>query len=273
MSMPLPGRPALRVFATAEEVSVAAASLVADGLAAAIAARGIAHWATTGGSAAPGLYRALLAPDLRARVDWSRVRVWWGDDRFVPAGDPLSNVTPFLDVALAGAGGAAGASGLPIDPTHVYPIPVGDMVARGLGPAEAAAAYAERLQELGPWSAGQTGDATPAFDVIVVGVGPDGHLLSVFPGSAVWDAAALVTAAPAPTHIEPHVARVTMHPRVLAAARSVLVVTAGASKADRLGEAWAAPDGSVRDLPVRAAMGANAIWLLDEAAAAKLPRA
>jgi 6-phosphogluconolactonase len=259
--------PALRVFTSADEVSAAAASLIADGLAAAIEARGIAHWSTTGGSAAPGLYRALLAPSLRDRVDWSRVRVWWGDDRFVPAGDPLSNVTAFFDVLRSG-----GVFALPIEPTHVYPIPVGDMLSRGLGPSDAAAAYAELIQELGPWLAGQTGDATPAFDVFVVGVGPDGHLLSVFPGSAVWDSAALVTAVPAPTHIEPHVPRVTMHPRVLAAARSVLVVAAGASKADRLGEAWAAPGGSVRDLPVRAAMGANATWLLDEAAAAKLPQ-
>jgi 6-phosphogluconolactonase/glucosamine-6-phosphate isomerase/deaminase len=52
----------------------------------------------------------------------------------------------------------------------------------------------------------------------------------------------------------------------------VVVVTDGASKAERLGEAWAAPSGSVRELPVRAAMGPNAVWLLDEAAAAKLPR-
>ena len=266
MSTPMP---ALRVFPTADDVSTAAALLIADGLAAAIAARGVAHWSTTGGSAAAGMYRALLAPDVRSRVDWSKVRVWWGDDRFAPAGDPLSNVTDFLDIALSGDGGLAG---LPIDRTHVYPIPVGDMLARGLGPAEAASAYAERLQELGPWSAGQTGDATPAFDVFVVGVGPDGHLLSVFKGSAVWDAAALVTSVPAPTHIEPHVPRVTMHPRVLAAARAVLVVAAGASKAERIGEAWTAPDASARDLPVRAAIVPNATWLLDEAAAANLPR-
>ena len=264
MSTPMP---ALRVFPTADDVSAAAASLIADGLAAAIAARGIAHWSTTGGSAAAGMYRALLAPDIRSRVDWGSVRVWWGDDRFAPAGDPLSNVTAFLDVLRPG-----GAAALPIEPTHVYPIPVGDMLAHGLGPAEAAAAYAEKLQELGPWAAGQAGDATPAFDVFVVGVGPDGHVLSVFPGSAVWDSPALVTSVPAPTHIEPYVPRVTMHPRVLAAARSVLVVAAGTSKADRIGEAWAAPDDSVRDLPVRAAMSANATWMLDEAAAAKIAR-
>ncbi len=259
--------PVLRVHATTDEVSAAAASLIADGLAAAIAARGIAHWSTTGGSAAAGMYHALLAPEVLSRVDWPRVRVWWGDDRFAPAGDPLSNVTAFYDVLRPG-----GVAVLPIDPAHVHPIPVAEMLSRGLGPAEAATAYAELLQELGPWSAGQTGDATPAFDVFVVGVGPDGHLLSVFPGSAVWDATALVTSVPAPTHIEPHVPRVTMHPRVLAAARSVLVVASGASKADRLGEAWTVPDGSVREVPVRAAMLPTATWLLDKAAAAKIPR-
>ena len=108
--------------------------------------------------------------------------------------------------------------------------------------------------------------------MFVVGVGPDGHLLSVFPGSAVWGAAALVTSVPAPTHIEPHLPRVTMHPRVLAAAHSLLVVASGASKADRLGEAWNTPDGPVRDIPVRAALVPNATWLLDEAAATKMPR-
>ena len=75
-------------------------------------------------------------------------------------------------------------------------------------------------------------------------------MLSVFPGSAVWDDAALVVPVPAPTHVEPHVARVTMHPRLLAAAREVLVVTTGASKAANLGRAWSGDD--VRELPVRA---------------------
>jgi 6-phosphogluconolactonase len=111
---------------------------------------------------------------------------------------------------------------------------------------------------------------TPVFDLVVVGVGPDGHVLSVFPGSAVWDSAATCVAVPAPTHIEPHVARVTLHPRALAAARSVLVVAAGASKAANLGRAWTGDD--VRELPVRAARLGTATWILDEAAAAQLPR-
>ena len=80
----------------------------------------------------------------------------------------------------------------------------------------------------------------------------------------------MVCAVPAPTHIEPHVPRVTMHPRLVAAARAVLVVAAGGSKAANLGRGSTRDD--VRELPVRAARIATAIWFLDEAAAAELPR-
>jgi 6-phosphogluconolactonase len=104
---------------------------------------------------------------------------------------------------------------------------------------------------------------------MILGVGPDGHILSVFPGSAVWDQAETVCAVPAPTHIEPHVARVTMHPRLVAAARAVLVIAAGGSKAANLGRAWTGDD--VRELPVRAARLGTATWFLDEAAAAEIP--
>ena len=74
---------------------------------------------------------------------------------------------------------------------------------------------------------------------------------------------------PAPTHVGPHVERVTLHPRLIAAARCVLVVTTGAAKADNLRLAWAGDD--VRELPLRAARLATATWILDEAAAAGLP--
>ena len=139
-------------------------------------------------------------------------------------------------------------------------------IANGGGAAWAAARYGTMLHELGP-AANAAG--VPVFDLVVLGVGLDGHVLSVFPGSAVWDDPALCAAVPAPTHVEPHLERVTMHPRVLAAARTVLVVSTGASKAGALGRAWTGDD--ERELPVRAARAANATWLLDEAAAAELP--
>ena len=283
MTTPRPRRlPLVRVLPTADAVAEAAASEIAMSLAAAIEERGVAHWSTTGGSAAPGIYRHLRVPPLRDLVDWSRVHVWWGDDRFVPADDPLSNVLPLEELLLAadptdaGGGGPDGGKpghagggdlgGVRILPEHLHPVPVAEALVHGDGPAGAAAAYETALLLAGP---SPDDDGVPVFDVIVLGVGPDGHVLSVFPGSAVWDAGSLVVAVPAPAHVEPHVERVTMHPDLLSAARSVLVVSAGASKAAVLGRAWGGDD--VRELPVRATMATNATWLLDEAAAADLP--
>ena len=265
--------PLVRVLPSADAVAEAAANEIASCLSAAIAERGVAHWATTGGSAAPGIYRHLRVPPLRDTVDWSRVHVWWGDDRFVPADDPLSNVLPFEELLLAADraedgkpdGGDLGGARIP--PGQVHPVPVADALANGAGAAGAAAAYETTLLLAGPAS---NEDGVPAFDVMVLGVGPDGHVLSVFPGSEAWDADTLVVAIPAPAHVEPHVERVTLHPDVLAAARSVLVVSTGAAKAAVLGLAWGGDD--VRELPVRATMATNAIWILDEAAAADLPR-
>lgn len=263
-------QPALSIVPTAADVSVAAAAFVADTLAAAVRERGAAHWCTTGGSSAPGIYRALREAPLRDRVDWSRVHTWWGDDRFVPAGDPLSNVTPFDDV-LREPG-----VGLAISDANVHPVPVAEAIAGGSGPEGAAAAYEAALKSAGP-VAGVLRPAArrdhpllgvPAFDLVILGVGPDGHILSVFPGSFVFDLPGWVAAVPAPTHVEPHVPRVTMHPRLVQAARSVLVVTAGASKAELLAKAWAG--GDPRELPVRTTLLSNARWVLDEAAAAGL---
>jgi len=258
----MPARPALLVLPDADGVYGAAARLIADGLAAAIDARGVAHWSTTGGSAAPGIYRALRAAPLRHALDWSRVHTWWGDDRYVLPGDPLSNVTPFTDVMLDPA------AGLVIPDANIHPITGPIMVAyKWANPAWLAEAYASQLKhDVGH---PEVMDGLPVFDLIILGVGPDGHILSVFPGSTVFDSDAWVESVPAPTHVEPHVPRVTVNPRLVAAARSVLVLTAGASKADVLARAWAG--GDVRELPVRATLLPQATWVLDEAAATGLP--
>jgi 6-phosphogluconolactonase len=270
--------PALRVLPTPDEVAAAAATLIAGSLADAVAARGVAHWATTGGSSAPPIYRRLATPPLRDRVPWEAVQVWWGDDRFVPPDHPESNVLPLTQLLLASGGDEATSGahmadvgthgiGVHLHAAQLHPVPVTS--AAGRGPSWVAARYAQELREVGP-AAADGAEGTPAFDLVIVGVGPDGHLLSVFPGSAVWDSPDLAVAVAAPAHVEPHVARVTLHPRILGAARRVLVITTGAGKADVLARAW--QGGDPRELPVRAALLPSATWLLDEAAAARLPR-
>ena len=266
--------PDVRIQADAEQVADAAAEEIARALSAAVEARGRADWVTTGGSAAAPIYRRLAARPLRDAVDWSKVHVWWGDDRFVPYDHPLSNVLPFEQILLASTNdegaptdAAATGPGVRIPAENIHRIATTKAIAEARGAAWAAHEYAEELAAAGPET--RTADGTPVMDLLVVGVGPDGHILSVFPGSAVWDAAELAAAVPAPTHIEPHVERVTMHPALADAAREVLVVCAGAPKAGAFGRAWV--DGDPRDLPARVTRRGGAVWVIDAAAAADLP--
>ena len=106
---------------------------------------------------------------------------------------------------------------------------------------------------------------------MLLGIGADGHLLSVFPGSAAFDSTELAMAIPAPTHIEPHVERVTLNPAVIGAARQVLVVAYGSDKAPVLAHIFG-PERDPRRWPAQLARRAGATWILDEAAAANLPR-
>jgi 6-phosphogluconolactonase len=253
------GEPEVLVRPDEMAAAAAAAARIAEALAAAIEARGVAHWATTGGSAPGPVYRALVAPPLRDRVDWSRVEVWFGDDRFVPRADPLSNVR-LVDRILIAPGGGVG-----IAPEHLHVVPVDAVLADGGGPAEAARRYAAELASRVP-----TVDGWPAFDLVIVGVGPDGHVLSVFPGSEAFDATATVLPIPAPTHVEPHVPRVTLNPAILDVAGTVLAIAFSGSKAmvceDVFGELR-----DVRQVPAQLVRRAGATWCLDEAAAADLP--
>jgi 6-phosphogluconolactonase len=264
--------PRLVVVADPATAAAEAARHVATSLAGAIAARGRAHWATSGGSTPIGIYQRLVAPPLRDTVPWQDVHVWWGDDRFVPRDHPLSNVLPFEEIVLDIGGREEGTVGphgpgvrIPVD--QIHPFRTTESIGAGRGAAFAAAELEQALRSAGL----DIVDGWPAFDLILVGIGVDGHVLSVFPGSAAFDSAAWALAVPAPTHIEPHVERVTLNPAVLGMARDLLAVATGADKAPVLGHIL----GEVRDprrWPAQLARRAGATWILDEAAAADLPR-
>lgn len=256
-----PGEPEVLVLADADAVARAAAERIAGWLAAAVAARGVAHWAATGGSSPAGIYRALVAPPLRAAVDWSRIHLWWGDERLVARPDPLSNVAPADAILLDRA------TGVPLSSFHVHPWPCDQAVKMGEGPDWVVQRYVTEVSQLVPTGSG----GRPVFDVVQVGIGPDGHLLSVFPDSAAFDTDAVALAVPAPTQVEPHVERVTFSPRILDDARELLAVATGSGKAAVLADIL----GDQRDerrLPAQRARRHGATWLLDEAAAAALDR-
>ena len=264
-----PGEPRIVVVA-AGSVAATAADIVVRSLATAIDARGVAHWATTGGSTPAAVYRELLRPERRDLVEWDAVHVWWGDDRYVPRDHPLSNVRAVDEILLHDGEAeevvASGpVAGVPIPVEHLHPFRTGESIGAGHDAARCAADLADELATVGPPSPG----GWPVFDLIFVGIGGDGHLLSVFPGSPAFDADAWAMAFPAPTHIEPHVERVTMHPAIIGAAREVLVVAMGAGKAAILADILG-PTREPRRWPAQVARHARATWILDEEAAASL---
>ncbi|MEA2630844.1 MAG: 6-phosphogluconolactonase [Chloroflexota bacterium] len=274
------GEPTIRVLADAEAAARAAAERIAATLTAAVARRGRADFATTGGSNPVAIYRHLATSPLRESVPWDDVHIWFGDDRYLPRDHPLSNVILVDQGLLAGAAFAGqsgtGASGIDVErgrdqgvqlpPDHVHPFPVAEAIGEARGPAWCAATYAAEIRATVP-----SDDAGwPAFDLLLIGVGPDAHVLSVFPGSAALASPDLALAIPAPTHVEPHVERVTLNPAILGAAGDLVAVVPGSAKAEAVSEIF----GPRRDpdrWPAQLARRAGAIWFLDEAAAARLP--
>jgi 6-phosphogluconolactonase len=273
--------PRLRIVRDRDAVAEEAARLVCDALSAAIERRGEAHIALTGGSSAAPLYGRLAVPPYRDAVDWQRVHLWWSDERYVPSEHPESNarlaeqlllgLAARMDQSGQGASStdvlAGVVPGIPVPSDHVHSFPVNEAIGRGPGAEQwAAAAYAEALREYVP----QTPDGVPVFDVVLLGVGPDGHILSVFPDSpALRDDAPLVLPIPAPDHVPPHVERLTLNPRILEAAGLVVVMVIGAAKAEILARLFDEP-ADPRRRPAHLAMRDNAIWIVDEAAAARL---
>lgn len=247
---PLAGLVEIHVHDDAQEVAVAGAAMVAARLRAAIAERGSATIALSGGDTPGPLYERLAAAH-RDDVDWSRVTVVYGDDRCVPPDHPLSNHR-MAERALL--------SKLPLDPARVHRV-------RGeLAPADAAADYERTLRTA---LAGR-GDGAPLLDVNLMGLGPDGHTASHFPNAASLDETARwAVDVPAPSHVEPHVPRVTLTLPVLDSAGLVLFVVTGGGKREPLRRALTGEASPDTPASLVVADGLTC-WLLDAAAAEAL---
>lgn len=210
----------------------------------------VPSWVLTGGTIADRVHRAVAASPAREAVDWSRVDVWWGDERFLPTGDEERNETQARAALL---------DQLPLDPARVHPMPAAD---RGGDDLEGAAArYAE---ELAAAAGSDLGDDAALFDVLMLGVGPDGHVASLFRGlPALYDDRPVTAVREAP---KPPPTRLTMTLGTLARAREVWFVASGAEKAAAVQRALKGSD--VAQTPAAGPRGLRrTVWLLDEAAA------
>jgi 6-phosphogluconolactonase len=231
--------PTTVTYDTADELASATADRLAAALASAQAARGTASVVLTGGRTGVAVLAALRS----AALDWSSLDIYWGDERFLPAGDPERNETQARAALL---------DHVPVVPARVHAMAPSDGEF-GDDPDAAAEAYAVLLKDV------------PTFDVCLLGVGEEGHTASIFPHSpAVQESARTVVAVrdcpkPPPTRVS-----LTL-PRIRTAA-AVWLMTTGAAKADAVAAALAGA--AEQDIPAAGARGQReTLWILDRSAA------
>jgi 6-phosphogluconolactonase len=246
--------PEVFVYASGDLLASAAAARTVTRLADGIAAQGHAHLVLTGGGIGTKVLAAIAAAPARDAVDWRLVDFWWGDERFEVTGDPERNETGARAALLDKLG---------VDQARVHAVP-GPDGPDGDDPDAAAARYAAEL------AAAAGNGAVPAFDVLMLGVGPEGHVASIFPESpAAYATGSVVAVRNSP---KPPPTRVSFTFSAIQAAREVWVLASGAEKADAVAEALSGV--SQDKLPAAGARGRDrTLFLLDQEAAAKLPAA
>jgi 6-phosphogluconolactonase len=199
----------------------------------------------TGGSSPKQLYRLLASVPYASRIPWGRVHWFIGDDRFVPANDSLNNMGMareiFLDRFAA--------------PANIHPIPTD-----AANPNEAAHLYEHELQTF--YGARKLDSARPLFDLVLMGVGPDGHTASLFPDYPELEETRHWVIGVPKAHVEPFVPRVTLTLPALASCREMLFAVAGKEKhaiLNRLATDNTLPANRARSL-------GETVWLVDKAA-------
>jgi 6-phosphogluconolactonase len=216
-------------------------------------ARGTASLVLTGGGVGIRVLSELAASPARDAVDWDMLDLWWGDERFLPSGHPDRNETQARAALL---------DAVAVDPARVRPMPGPDACDDAEQAAERYAAWlatAATPEDHGP---------VPAFDVLLLGIGPEGHTASLFPGApAVYDERPVVAVHGSP---KPPPTRLTLTFPAINAARQVWVVVSGRPKAAAVAMALGGA-GRVQ-VPAAGVRGRErTLWLLDAAAASKVP--
>jgi len=198
----------------------------------------------SGGSTPKRLYERLAEPDVAERFPWPRVHWFWGDERFVPHDHPDSNYGMMHAALLSRA---------PVPPSHVHAVPT-----EGLTPEQAAASYEQTLRN---FCGAARLDTAPLFDLVLLGIGEDGHTASLFPGQPALDETQRWVVAVVGVKTE---ARITLTFPALDSARDVIFLAVGAKKRDVVQRAR----GGDRALPSARIKPLGTLrWFVDRAAA------
>jgi len=242
----------VRVYDDKASLAAAVAARFVKRMGEVLAEKPHAHVVLTGGTMGEAVLAAVSAAKGYDRVEWHRITFWWGDERYLPSGDPDRNETQSRRALLD-------ALGLPAENIKAFPA-LGEHATM----EDAAAAYAAELA-----AAATDGAAHPVFDLTFLGVGPDGHVASLFPDhEAVRDREHVVLAEP--DSPKPPPARLTLTLPVINASERVWLVMAGADKAGALGLALA--DANPADVPVAGVRGRRrTVFFVDRDAAAEVP--
>ena len=253
-----PSRHAVEVVPDAASLATRAAEWLVEQIAHAVRRRGRAVVALSGGSTPRAVFALLAQPSWRGRIEWDRLHLFWGDDRFVPAGDPASNVQMTREVLL---------DHVDMPASHIYPVPADASTLNGDDDATferarvAAELYATTLHAF--HGGDQLKERQPLFDVVMLGIGDDGHTASLFPGSPEldertrWVVPSRTTNPPAPI-------RVTMTYPVLESTHAVLFLVGGEGKRAM---ARRVLDGDETLPAARVHPVGGALWIMDAAAA------
>jgi 6-phosphogluconolactonase len=236
--------PDVRVFADLNALSAATAKALAATLTDAVRANGRASLVLSGGSTPRALYQ-ILASDWRDRIPWGAVHLFWGDERYVPHDDSLSNYRLAKEALL---------DHVPCPPANVHPMPT-----ESADPDAAARAYDATLRHY-------FGDGSPRFDLVLLGLGEDGHTASLFPRSpALAERTRWTVAVKAPVNPS---RRLTLTMPALAHAGAIYFLAAGPSKARALSQVLE-PGADASLYPaagVRSGAG-TVVWWVDQRAA------
>ena len=240
-----------RVYPDGASLARAAAEHFATLATEALAARGRFAVALSGGSTPHPTYALLASPEFAGRVDWPRVHVFWGDERGVPPDHPDSNYRMAREALL---------DHVPLPAHNVHRIH-GEME-----PQQAAAGYEHTLRA---FFAQHPGRPSPRFDLILLGMGDDGHTASLFPGTAALHEGARWVVAHYVHKLR--VWRVTLTPVAINAAAHVTFLVSGAGKAERLRQVLNGPyQPDVLPVQIVRPTDGRLLWLADAAAAAQL---
>lgn len=241
--------PELNVYRDPATLPTAAAERFIQAAIAAQDARGMFNVALSGGSTPRGMYRALAAPPYRDQVNWNAVQVFFSDERFVPPESEESNYHLARQELL---------SQVQIPDRFVHRVATVDIL-----PAESAALYEQGIRRV--LQAGL--DEVPSFDLIFLGLGPDGHTASLFPGTEALQERDLLVAANFVPELDSW--RITFTYPLLNAARQVAFLVEGAGKAEMVRRVIEG-DAELPASLIRPITG-ELVWMLDQAAAADLP--